>query len=247
MSHHYISCEGVSFSYPDGKLAINNISLRVEHGESVGIIGANGMGKSTFLRMLVGLHLAFTGNIIIGDIPIKKKTLPSIRERVGYVFQDSDSQLFMPNAYENIAFAPRNYGLNEEDVNVRVETALRKVGIDHLREKPIYKMSGGEKKAVSIATILSIQPDIILMDEPSIALDPKARRRLINLLKAFDHTKIIATHDLDLVMETCTRTIIINDGQVIKDGITKDILSNKELLEKNGLELPLSLQDPRWK
>ena len=247
MSQHYISCEGVSFSYPDGKLAINDISLRVEHGESVGIIGANGMGKSTFLRMLVGLHLAFTGNIIIGDIPIKKKTLPSIRERVGYVFQDSDSQLFMPNAYENIAFAPRNYGLNEEDVNVRVEAALRKVGIEHLREKPIYKMSGGEKKAVSIATILSIKPDIILMDEPSIALDPKARRRLINLLKAFDHTKIIATHDLDLVMETCTRTIIINDGQVIKDGITKDILSNKELLEKNGLELPLSLQDPRWK
>ena len=172
---------------------------------------------------------------------MEAKTLPLIREKIGYVFQDSDSQLFMSTAYEDIAFAPRNYGLPEAEVERRVNYALKQVGITHLRDKQIFKMSGGEKKLVSLATILSMTPDIILLDEPSIALDPRNRRQLINLLNSFEHLKIIATHDLDLVLDTCQRTILLADGRIVADGPSMEILMNKKLLEDNGLELPLSL------
>ena len=148
----------------------------------------------------------------------------------------------MNTAYEDVAFAPRNYGLPEEEVEKRVEKALRMTGIAHLKEKQIYKMSGGEKKLVSIATILSMTPDIILMDEPSIALDPRNRRNLIHILNSFDHLKIIASHDLDLILDTCERTVLMTNGKIIADGLTKDILTDKMLLEENGLELPFCMQ-----
>lgn len=173
---------------------------------------------------------------------MQKRTLPIIREKIGYVFQDSDSQLFMSTAYEDIAFAPRNYGLPEGEVEKRVSHALELTGISHLRDKQIYKMSGGEKKLVSFATILSMTPDIILMDEPSVALDPRNRRNLIRILNSFQHLKIIASHDLDMVLDTCQRTILMSKGRVISDGPTKEILQDRELLESHGLELPLSLQ-----
>ncbi len=192
--------------------------------------------------MLVGLNLNFTGSIRIEEIPVQAGTLAQIRSRIGYVFQDSDSQLFMNTAYEDVAFAPRNYGLPEEEVEKRVEKALRMTGIAHLKEKQIYKMSGGEKKLVSIATILSMTPDIILMDEPSIALDPRNRRNLIHILNSFDHLKIIASHDLDLILDTCERTVLMTNGKIIADGLTKDILTDKMLLEENGLELPFCMQ-----
>ena len=172
---------------------------------------------------------------------MEAKTLPLLREKIGYVFQDSDSQLFRSTAYEDIAFAPRNYGLPEAEVERRVTYALKQVGISHLRDKQIFKMSGGEKKLVSLATILSMTPDIILLDEPSIALDPRNRRQLINLLNSFEHLKIIATHDLDLVLDTCQRTILLADGRIVADGPSQQILTNKMLREENGLELPLSL------
>ena len=200
------------------------------------------MGKSTLLKMLVGLNLDFTGAIKVMDIPVEKRTLARIREKIGYVFQDSDSQLFMSTAYEDIAFAPRNYGLSEADVKERVEHAMKLTGIEHLRDKHIYKMSGGEKKLVSIATILSMTPDIILMDEPSNALDPRNRRALINILNSFDHLKIIASHDLDMILDTCETTVLLSGGQIIAMGPTEEILSDKELMEANGLELPLCMQ-----
>lgn len=168
--------------------------------------------------------------------------MPRIREKIGYVFQDSDSQLFMSTAYEDIAFAPRNYGLPEEEVEKRVVSALEMTGINHLRDKQIYKMSGGEKKLVSIATILSMMPDIIIMDEPSIALDPQNRRNLIRILNSFEHLKIIASHDLDMILDTCKRTIIMAEGRIVCDGPTEEILSNQQLLEDVGLELPLCMQ-----
>lgn len=245
MSNINIDVKNVSFGYEKGTEILSQISLHASGADSIGIIGANGVGKSTFLKLLVGLYLDFEGTIRIEDTPVQKSTLPLIRSKIGYVFQDSDSQLFMTTAYDDIAFAPRNYGLSESEVQSRVEQALRLTGIEHLRDKQIYKMSGGEKKLVSIATILSMTPDIILMDEPSIALDPRNRRNLIRILNSFEHLKIIASHDLDLILDTCERTILMSNGRIICDGPTKEILTNKELLEANGLELPFCLQGTR--
>lgn len=243
MKHITVDVKNLSFGYEKGTKILSQISLHAARSESIGLIGANGVGKSTFLKLLVGLYLDFEGTIRIGDLPVEKSTLPEIRSQIGYVFQDSDSQLFMSTACEDIAFAPRNYGLPESEVQSRVDQALRLTGIEHLREKQIYKMSGGEKKLVSIATILSMTPEIILMDEPSIALDPRNRRNLIHILNTFEPLKIIASHDLDLILDTCERTILMSGGRIICDGATKDILTNRELLEANGLELPFCLQN----
>ena len=242
MSHIHIDVEHVSFGYDKNHRVLENICLHAGETDSIGLVGANGVGKSTFLKLLVGLSLDFTGDIRVEEIPVQRETLPQIREKIGYVFQDSDSQLFMSTAFEDIAFAPRNYGLPEAEVEKRVEKALEMTGITYLKEKQIYKMSGGEKKLVSIATILSMTPDIILMDEPSIALDPRNRRNLIRILNSFEHLIIIASHDLDMVWDTCERTILMADGKIICDGPTKEVLSNRELLESNGLELPLFMQ-----
>ena len=242
MSHIHIDIENVSFGYEKGKEILSQISLHAAETDSIGIIGANGVGKSTLLKLMVGLYLDFEGSIRIEEIPVEKSTLSQIRSKIGYVFQDSESQLFMNTAYEDIAFAPKNYGLPESEVQRRVEQALRRIHIEHLKDKQIYKMSGGEKKLVSIATILSMTPDIILMDEPSIALDPRNRRNLIHILNSFEHLKIIASHDLDLILDTCERTVLMANGRIVREGLTKEILTDKELLEANGLELPFCLQ-----
>lgn len=240
MKNVHIDIENLTFSY--GKsLVLKDINLHAHEGETIGIIGQNGAGKSTLLKLIVGLYLDFTGEIKVEDILVKKKNLSEIRKMIGYVFQDSDSQLFMSTAYEDVAFAPRNYGLPEEEVEKRTLYALERVGALGLRDKQIYKMSGGEKKLVSIATILSMTPDIIIMDEPSAALDPKNRRNLIRLMNSFDKLKIITSHDLDFVMDTCSRVILIDNGSVIQEGKAEDILQNEKLLEAHGLELPLSL------
>ena len=241
MSHIHIDIENVSFGYNNSTNVLNDISIRFNENDSVGIIGANGAGKSTLLKLLVGLELNFKGSIRIEEIPLSKKTLSLIREKIGYVFQDSDSQLFMTNVYDDVAFAPLNYGLPKEEVNLRVNRALERVHIENLVNKRIHQLSGGEKKLVSIATILSMTPDIILMDEPSASLDPRNRKNLISVLNEFEHLKIITSHDLDFVWDTCNRVVLINGGRVIADGKSEDILTNKELLEENGLELPLSL------
>lgn len=251
MSHIHINVENLEFAYDrvkdtrkddsrDNRI-IKDVSFRACENDSIGIIGANGVGKSTLLKLLVGLELNFTGQIRVEEIPLEKKTLSRVREKIGYVFQDSDSQLFMTNVYQDVAFAPRNYGLPQEEVDRRVKNALSSVHIEHLRDKPVHALSGGEKKLVSIATILSMIPDIILMDEPSAALDPKNRRNLINILNEFDHMKIITSHDLDFIWDTCNRILLMADGQIVADGTPDEILKNKELLEANGLELPLSL------
>lgn len=243
MSHHVIEITDLQYVYPDGNKAINEVSLKLKHGESVGIVGANGAGKSTLLKLLIGIIFPCNGSITVGNIPVTKKTLSQIREKVGMVFQNPDDQLFMNTVYDDVAFGPRNYKLNEDEVAKRVLKVLEIVGILHLKDRAPYKLSGGEKRSASIAAILSMHPDILIMDEPTTALDPKSRRCLINLLKSFDHTKIIASHDLDMVFELCERTIILKEGVIIADGLTSELMINEELMEKCSLEIPLSIQN----
>ncbi len=242
MSHIDIELSHVSFSYAPSAPILRDITFTAYGHDSIGLIGANGVGKSTLLKLLVGLNLSYTGSIRIGGLPVAKENLPKIREKTGYVFQDSDSQLFMLRVYDEVAFAPRNYGLPEEEVEKRVGKALELTQIGHLKEKKIYKMSGGEKKLASIAAILAMEPGIILMDEPSIALDPKNRRNLIHILNSFGHLKIIASYDLDLVLDTCSRVMLMHGGRIVRDGNAREILTDRELLESHGLELPLCMQ-----
>ena len=234
-----ISVSDLSFGYDSKRKVLENINFQLKKGESVGLVGANGVGKSTLLRILVGLNTGFQGDVMVNNIPLEKKNLKTIRKNVGYVFQDADSQLFMSTVFDDVAFAPRNYGMSEAEVNEKTMEALKVVHIEKLKDKQIYKLSGGEKKLASIATILSTEPDVILMDEPSVALDPKKRRNLINILNRLNQAKIIASHDLNMIMDTCERTILLSDGKIIKDGNTKEILLDKELMEESGLELPL--------
>ena len=242
MSHIHIDVKDLSFSYDGNRTILDRVSFHAGESESVGIIGMNGAGKSTLLKLLVGLELSFSGSIRVEEIPLEKKTLSRIREKIGYVFQDSDNQLFMNTVREDVAFAPRNYGLPEDEVERRVAEALDKVHIAHLVDSAVYRLSGGEKKLASIATILSMTPDIIIMDEPSAALDPGNRRRLINTVNEFSHLKLLSSHDLDFIWDTCSRTILIDEGKIVFDGPTEEIMRNKALLEAHGLELPLSLQ-----
>lgn len=243
MSHHKLEVRSLHFSYPDGHIAVKNISFIIHHGESVGIIGANGAGKSTLLMLLMGVLFPNKGEVLVGDVHVAKKTLPMIRQRLGMVFQDPDDQLFMTTVYDDVAFGPRNYKLNEKEVESRVVKALELVGISHLKDRAPFKLSGGEKRSAAIASVLSMEPDVLIMDEPTAALDPKSRRRVMSLLKNFEHTKIITSHDLDMVFDTCRRIIVIKEGEIAADGNTAEILSNVELLDDCGLEIPLSLQN----
>lgn len=244
MSHHIVELKDVYFRYPDGTEALKGISFKVFHGDSVGITGANGAGKTTLLLNLNGHLLPTGGEISIGEIPLTKKTRQEIRKKVGFLFQRPDDQLFMPTVYEDVAFGPINLGLTPEKVDERVKYALEKVGCLHLMRRPPHRLSEGQKRAVTIATVMAMNPDILVMDEPASNLDPKSRRQLINLLKSFKHTKIIASHDLDLILDLCERCIVIKDGTIVADGPAEEILLNEVLLEENNLELPLSRQ--RW-
>jgi cobalt/nickel transport system ATP-binding protein len=242
MSHHIVEIAELKYTYPDGTAALKGVDFRITHGESVAIVGANGAGKSTLLLHLNGFLSPMEGRVEIGHVPITPKTLENVRRTVGMVFQDPDDQLFMPTVYEDVAFGPLNLGLPAEEVDNRVREALNRVGAYGLRDRPPHRLSGGEKRAVAIATVLSMWPDILVMDEPSSNLDPVARRRLIQLLKGFEHTKIIATHDLDMVLDVCHRTIVLRDGRVEVDGATAQIFRDDELLARCGLERPFRMQ-----
>ena len=241
MSHHIVEARDLHFSYPDGTEVLRGISFRITHGESVAIVGANGAGKSTLLLQLNGYLTAGSGTLRIGDSPLVRENLKIVRRAVGMVFQDPDDQLFMPTVFDDVAFGPLNMGLPKDEVIQRVNDALETVGALHLKDRPPYRLSGGEKRSVAIATVLSMSPDIMVMDEPTSNLDPRARRLLIELLKSFLHTKIIATHDLDMVMDLCERTLVIRDGLIIADGPTKEIMENEELLASSSLEKPLGM------
>jgi len=242
MSHHVLEVEHLRHVYPDGTAALRDVSFRITHGESVAIIGANGAGKSTLLLHLNG-HLApSSGAIRIGHVPISKSTLPEVRRTVGMVFQDPDDQLFMPTVHEDVAFGPMNLGIAGTELEKCVRGALQRVDAEHLAQKAPYHLSAGEKRRVAIATVLSMSPDILVMDEPTNGLDPHARRQLIGLLRDFHHSKIFTSHDLDMVLELCERTIVLSGGEVRADGPTLAIFQDEALLRECRLEKPLSMQ-----
>jgi cobalt/nickel transport system ATP-binding protein len=243
MSHHIVEVRNLCHIFSDGTRALDGVSFRITHGESVAVIGANGAGKSTLLQHLNGYLAATSGDILIGDTPLARATLPDIRRTVGMVFQDPDDQLFMPTVFDDVAFGPLNQGLSGEYLNRRVMEALEQVGVAHLHDKPPYHLSGGEKKRAAIATVLAMSPDILVMDEPTSGLDPCARRRLMSLLRDFRHTKIFTSHDLDMVLELCERTIILHEGSLRADGPTREIFDDDALLAGCCLEKPLSMQN----
>ena len=235
-----IEFKNVSFSYEKEHPVIKNMSFRIEKGEAVGLIGANGAGKSSMLKVLLGL-LPHDGEILVNGIPLCKQNLAQIRRVLGFVLQNSDNQMFMPTVYDDMMFGLLNYGMSKDDAERRVDAVLEQLGLTQLKNKYNHKISGGEKRMAAVATVLAMEPEVIIMDEPSVSLDPYNRRAVINVINSLTQTKIIASHDLDMIMETCRRVILISDGQIVASGDVNEILRNKELLENNRMELPFSL------
>ena len=234
----------VSFSYEPGTPVLDNLSFHIRKGETVGLIGANGAGKSTIMKLMLGL-LPAQGEILVDGMPVTKQNLPPIRQKIGFVLQDSDNQMFMPTVYEDMIFGPRNYGLTREEADARVDRVLKELGLESLKHRHNHKISGGEKRMAAIATILAMEPEMIVMDEPSTALDPVNRRRVISTINSRKETKLIASHDLDMILDTCQRVILLNHGSIVADGEAETILRDQALLEANRMELPFCLQG--WK
>ena len=231
----------VSFSYEAGFPVIDDLNFTVRKGETVGLIGANGAGKSTIMKLMLGL-LQGEGQILVDGLPVEKKNLPVIRQKIGFVLQDSDNQMFMPTVYEDMIFGPLNYGLSKEEAEKRVDRVLGNLNLKGLKHRHNHKLSGGEKRMAAIATILAMEPEMIVMDEPSTALDPRNRRTVINTINRLPQTKLIASHDLDMILDTCQRVILLSYGHSAADGDADTILRDRELLEANRMELPFCLQ-----
>ena len=235
-----ITFRNVSFSYGETPV-VENLTFSIKKGENVGLIGANGAGKSTIMKLMLGL-LSGSGEIIVDGLPMNKENLTEIRRKIGFVLQDSDNQMFMPTVYEDMIFGPRNYGLSKEETEKRVDDILSQLGLQELKHRHNHKISGGEKRMAAIATILAMEPEMILMDEPSTALDPVNRRTVINTINRLPQTKLIASHDLDMILDTCQRVILLSHGAIVADGDAETILRDKALLESNRMELPFCLQ-----
>ncbi len=232
-----ISINNLSFSYPDGHQALSGITMHVSKGEKLALIGPNGAGKSTLLLHLNGILIG-SGSIRIMGLEPSPKNLPAIRAQVGLVFQNPDDQLFSPTVFEDVAYGPIYQGLQEKQINERVDDALSDVQMKSYRDRISHHLSLGEKKRIAIATVLSMRPEILVLDEPSSGLDPRARRELINLLKGFKQTLLVATHDMLLVRDLTPRTVVLDQGCVAYDGPTLELLHDNARLSGHGLELP---------
>ena len=235
-----IEFQNVSFAYEKDRPVLRDLSFRIEDGEAVGLIGANGAGKSTVMKLLLGL-LQGEGKILVDGVEVRRDTLGEIRRKLGFVLQNSDNQMFMPTVYEDMIFAPLNYMLSREEADARVDAVLARLHLEDLKHRYNHKISGGEKRMAAIATILAMEPEAILMDEPSSALDPYNRRLVINTIRELSQTKLITSHDLDLILDTCGRVILLSNGRIAADGPAKELLRDRALLEANRMELPLSL------
>lgn len=227
----------LKFAYHDGQQALKGVSLQVEAGEKVALVGPNGAGKSTLMLHLNGL-LQGEGDLAVGGLSVIKKNLPVIRSKVGMVFQNPDDQLFSPTVFEDVAFGPLHLGLPETEIRERVARALAQVGMAGFAERLSHHLSLGQKKRVAIATVLSMEPEILVLDEPSAGLDPRARRALIHLLQELRLTMLVSTHDMMLVSELFPRMVIMDEGEIVADGKTNELLADGALLERHGLERP---------
>ena len=245
MSHHYLRFDDVHYRYPNGYEALCGVSFRITHGEKVALVGANGAGKSTLLLHTNGLLMPSQGGVVLGGIALTRRTLPLVRQSVGLVFQDSDNQLFMPTVEEDVAFGPSNMRLEPEEIRRRVTEALDAVGALDLRGESPFRLSGGQKKRVAIATVLAMEPSVLVMDEPTSNLDPRARRQIIDLIRRLSHTTLIATHDMEMVLDLCDRTIVMKEGRIVADGSTRHVFGDLALLEECGLEQPCELRMKR--
>ncbi len=237
-----IRVRNLDYIYPDGTKALKGMDLDIFNHESVGLIGPNGAGKSTLLLHLNGILKGRRGSVEVLGMKVEEKNLINIRQKVAIVFQQPEDQLFMPTVFDDVAFGPINASYSEEKVREKVKKALKGVRMEDYEKRCSHHLSFGEKKRISLATVLSMEPEILILDEPTSNLDPRARRHLIKLLKNLNLTKIVAGHDLELILDICPRVVLLDEGKIMANGNTREVLSNKSLMESHGLEVPLSLR-----
>ncbi|GAA1008628.1 cobalt ABC transporter ATP-binding protein [Streptomyces sp. F-3] len=239
-----LEVSGLAFAYPDGHQALFGVDFRIERGERVALLGPNGAGKTTLVLHLNGILSGGTGTVRVAGLPVGKKNLATIRQKVGIVFQDPDDQLFMPTVREDVAFGPAAAGLRGPELERRVHTALERVGMREFADRPPHHLSLGQRRRVAVATVLAMEPEILVLDEPSSNLDPASRRELADILRSLDVTVLMVTHDLPYALELCPRSLILSDGVIVADGPTGELLSDDALLRAHRLELPFGF-DPR--
>jgi cobalt/nickel transport system ATP-binding protein len=235
--HHTIDVRNLNFTYPDGRVALRGVNLFIAPGEKVALVGPNGAGKSTLMLHLNGI-LNGQGEVRVCGKRLEKGSLGEIRAAVGLVFQDPDDQLFSATVFDDVAFGPLYMGLSEEEIRRRVQRALAAVELKDYGDRVCHHLSGGEKKRVAIATVLSMDPEILVLDEPTAGLDPRARRSLIDLLRDLPQTMLVSTHDIPMVAESFTRTVVIDEGEIVFDGPTHALMADRDLLAQHGLEIP---------
>jgi cobalt transport protein ATP-binding subunit len=234
----WVDVRDLVYTYPDGFEALKGITLSLARGEKVALIGPNGAGKSTLMLHLNGINFPTSGSVSIGGLAVNKANIGRVRAEVGLVFQDPDDQLFSPTVYDDVAFGPVHMGLSKAEVDKRVTAALEVVGLAGFEQRQPYHLSIGQRKRAALATVLSMAPSVLVLDEPSAGLDPRGRRELINLFRGLEQTMLVSTHDMKLVAEVFPRTVIVDGGRIVADGPTTAILEDKDLLEAHGLEQP---------
>ena len=240
-----VEIRDLTFAYPDGHVALEGVDLTIEPGERVAVLGPNGAGKTTLVLHLNGIYTATSGEVRISGRPVVKSLLKEVRRRVGIVFQDPDDQLFMPTVRDDVAFGPANLGLRGDELDRRVDEALAAVGMDDCVDRPPHHLSFGQRRRVAAATVLAMRPDILVLDEPSSNLDPQARREFADIVRSLDMTTLIVTHDLLYALELCDRAVILDEGRLVADGKTRDLLTDDELMRAHRLELPRGFEGAR--
>ena len=244
MSTPVLDVQGLAYAYPDGHQALFGVNLHVHRGERVALLGPNGAGKTTLVLHLNGILEPGAGTVAVSGLPVTKRNVQEVRRRVGVVFQDPDDQLFMPTVRDDVAFGPANHGVSGAALGRRVSDALELVGMGEFADRPPHHLSYGQRRRVAVATVLAMEPEILVLDEPSSNLDPASRRELADILRSLDVTVLMVTHDLPYALELCSRSVVLSDGVIAADGPTYDILTDDTFMSAHRLELPFGF-DPR--